>query len=241
MRDEHVVGTPRVQSRSLSATGTPARGPGSWPGGHEAVYLVGRARACSSVTRLKAWTDGSSRAMRARCSSSTALAESSPPRTSAAIWRAERAGGGCHLAPAEGGSWCLPQDPRDPETCRLHVGGLGEDLVAVQAGARDILTEDVGQRERVRRRQHALDVERLDVGRMLEHSGQLGGKPLELVVRKGEARQAGDVRYVVLGNGLGHRPIVTTPGSAATVGRQRRRYLRGQSGDERRPWPGRGK
>src|SRR5579862_5521413 len=31
IRDEHVVGTPRVHRLSLSATGTPASGPGSWP------------------------------------------------------------------------------------------------------------------------------------------------------------------------------------------------------------------
>src|SRR5207248_6691463 len=31
MRDEHVVAMPRVQRLSLSATGTPARGPGSAP------------------------------------------------------------------------------------------------------------------------------------------------------------------------------------------------------------------
>ena len=136
------------------------------------------------------------------------------------------------------GSWRFPQDPRDPEAVRLHLRGLGQDLLPVQARTPDVFTKDVGQREGVGGGGHTLDVERLDVGRVLEHSGQLGGVPFELVVGKLEARQAGDVRDVLLGNGRGQGAIVTTPESAATIGRRRRRYLRGQPGKQSGPRPG---
>src|SRR5690606_34514793 len=59
MRDEHVVGTPRVHMLSFSATGTPASGPGSVPAATAASMLAARSRAASANTVLKAWISDS--------------------------------------------------------------------------------------------------------------------------------------------------------------------------------------
>ena len=52
--DEHVVGIPCVHMLSLSATGTPASGPGSRPAEIISSISTARARASSARTRLKA-------------------------------------------------------------------------------------------------------------------------------------------------------------------------------------------
>ena len=85
IRDEHVVGTPRVQRLSLRATGTPASGPGSRPSATAASTARAAWRAASSVTWLKAWISPSDSAIRARWPSSTSTAETSPDRTAVAI------------------------------------------------------------------------------------------------------------------------------------------------------------
>ena len=61
MRDEHVVATPRVQRLSLSATGTPASGPGSSPCATAASTASAAARAESAITVLNAWMLGFAR------------------------------------------------------------------------------------------------------------------------------------------------------------------------------------
>ena len=70
IRDEHVVGMPRVHMLSFSATGTPASGPGSSPATTAASTAAAASRASSTSTRLKAWMSSSRLAMAARCSSS---------------------------------------------------------------------------------------------------------------------------------------------------------------------------
>jgi hypothetical protein len=55
---------------------------------------------------------------------------------------------------------------------------------------------------------------------MLEDAGQLGRVALKFVARQGQARQAGNVGYVIFGKGLGHPAIVTTVGDLV-----RKRYL----------------
>ena len=82
----------------------------------------------------------------------------------------------------------LPKDPRDPEAVIFDVGSLGEDLVPVQARPGDILPENVGQRERMRRRGHPLDVERRYIGGVLEDRGELGRVALQFLL--GQARRA---------------------------------------------------
>ena len=84
IRDEQVVGMPRVQRLSFRAMGTPARGPGSSPAETWSSTTVAAARASSASTRLKAWISPSRSAMRARCSSRTSRAERRPLRTAAA-------------------------------------------------------------------------------------------------------------------------------------------------------------
>ena len=74
IRDEQVVGTPRVHRLSFSATGTPASGPGSSPAATRASIGAAAWRASSASTRLKACTSPSRSAMRARWSSTTSAA-----------------------------------------------------------------------------------------------------------------------------------------------------------------------
>ncbi|CAB4804183.1 unannotated protein [freshwater metagenome] len=90
IREEHVVGTPRVHRLSFSAIVTPASGPGSSPAATRRSMSAARARAASCVTRLNAWISASREATRARCSSSTSAARSEPERTPAAVSTAVR-------------------------------------------------------------------------------------------------------------------------------------------------------
>src|SRR5207302_8993728 len=66
MRDEHVVGIPRVAKLSLRATGTPASGPGSSPAATRSSMPAAAARASSSITRLKACSSPSRSCTRSR-------------------------------------------------------------------------------------------------------------------------------------------------------------------------------
>ncbi len=75
IRDEQVVGMPRVQRLSFSATGTPASGPGSSPAATWSSTTTAAARASSARTRLKACSSPSRSSMRARCSSTTSRAD----------------------------------------------------------------------------------------------------------------------------------------------------------------------
>jgi hypothetical protein len=89
MRDEHVVGIPRVHRLSFSATGTPASGPGSSPRATAASTASAAPRASSAMTRLNACTSPSRASMARRHSSTTSRAERSPARTAAAISNAD--------------------------------------------------------------------------------------------------------------------------------------------------------
>ena len=83
--DEHVVGIPRVHMLSLSATGTPASGPGSLPAATSASTSAARIRASSASTVLNAWISVSRRSISARWRSTTSTAVSEPSRTWSAI------------------------------------------------------------------------------------------------------------------------------------------------------------
>ena len=111
MRDEHVVGMPRVHMLSLSATGTPASGPGSSPRATAASTASAAARASSASTRLNAWISASRASIAARCSSSTSRADRAPARTSAAMLARRRHGSS-------------PEDARHPEPVVLGRGRL---------------------------------------------------------------------------------------------------------------------
>ena len=90
IRDEQVVATPWVQRLSFSATGTPARGPGSRPAATASSTAAAAARASSAVTRLKACRSPSVASIAPRYSSSPDAADHSPARTPAASSRADR-------------------------------------------------------------------------------------------------------------------------------------------------------
>ena len=79
--DEHVVGTPRVHMLSFSAIGTPASAPTGRPLDTDSSMACAVARADSSVTRLNAWISPSRSPIRARCSSSTLVADIAPVET----------------------------------------------------------------------------------------------------------------------------------------------------------------
>ena len=121
MRDEHVVGSPRVVRLSLIAIGTPASGPGSSPRATAASTSLAARRASSARTRLNAWISDSRASTRARCSSSTSRARAAP---------------GADIGRDLGArSRCFAQDARHPEAAVLDRGRGREHFVAVEAGA----------------------------------------------------------------------------------------------------------
>ena len=77
-RVPHVVTISAVQSRSLSAIGTPCRGPRGSPCARRASSASACASARSPVTVTYALSSGSRRPMRASIASVTATAENSP-------------------------------------------------------------------------------------------------------------------------------------------------------------------
>ena len=136
IRDEHVVGMPRVHRLSLSATGTPASGPGSSPAATAASTASAAARASSASTRLKAWISASRASMRGE----VLLDARRPARP---------------LARPDGGG-----DARRRASRRLargsaargtgrprRVGRGGQHLVAVEAGPHDVVAQHVDQRD----------------------------------------------------------------------------------------------
>ena len=113
MRDEHVVGMPRVHRLSLSATGTPASGPGSSPRGDRGVDRVGGGHAPRRPsTRLNAWSSGS----RASIDGEVLLDDVARR----ALARPATAGRDVDGRVAHG----RVQDPRDPEAAVLGRGRL---------------------------------------------------------------------------------------------------------------------
>ena len=104
-------------------------------------------------------------------------------------------------------SWRLSQDPGDAEAVVFDFGGLGQDLVPVEAGPGYVLAEDVDQRERMRRRLDSLDVERGDVGRMVEDRSELGRVAFEFLLdsRGAPGERRGRRRRWKWAGSLGHR------------------------------------
>ena len=127
---------------------------------HRGVDRVGRGRARRrAVTRLKAW---SSRL--AGVDGGEVLLDDGPSRPLA---RPHRGGD------LDGGSRRLAEDRRHAEHAVLGGGRLGQHRVADAGVAHDVVAHDVGQRVRVRGGRHVGQVERLDVGGVLEDRGEL--------------------------------------------------------------------
>jgi hypothetical protein len=87
IRDEQVVGMPRVQRLSLIASGTPASGPASPPRATFASTATAQRNASSRMTWLNAWIATSRSSMRSRHSWTRSTARRVPARTSDAIAR----------------------------------------------------------------------------------------------------------------------------------------------------------
>ncbi len=145
IRDEHVVATPRVQMLSLSASGTPASGPGSSPRATAASIASAAARASSASTRLNAWMSGSRAVDRAR---------DAPRRRRGRERRHSHVGGDGAALPES----ALTAPPRG---CAAHGTGRSSASGAAAStsscgrhGRRDVGPEHVHERQRVRGRRN---------------------------------------------------------------------------------------
>ncbi len=83
-------------------------------------------------------------------------------------------------------------------------GASRENLASVEAGALDVRSQHVHQLEGLSHGGDAVQVERVDVGEVFEHRGQLRRVPLELVGRELQAGEVGDVGDGVGRDALGH-------------------------------------
>ena len=164
------MGTPRVQRLSLSATGTPASGPGSSPAATGASMASAAARASSAVTRLKAWMLGL-----AGLDDGEVLLER--PRRPSARRRGRRRR--CRV-PRRGRrrrSRLLPRGSGAPGTGRPgDLGRRGEHLVAVESRARRRRRAARCAAGRGGRWADVGEVERLHVGGVVEDGGELAGE-----------------------------------------------------------------
>src|ERR1700733_10733729 len=158
MRDEQVVGMPRVQRLSFTATGTPAKRPGSRPSATAASTAAAWALAASALTRVSAWNSWSRLAMVASASSVVSAAVRSP-RLTASASRAAGPPRAVGLTWATLGSRRFPEDGRNPEPVVLDVGSTGQDLFAVEARHRLREATDVGDRHGVRSQGNPSEIE----------------------------------------------------------------------------------
>ena len=115
----------------------------------------------------------------ARCSSTTSRAERSPARTAAAI--STRGHG---ASPRIRGTRNRPSSAAGACASTSSRSRPGRDVVG---------PEHVHQRQRMRGRRHAVEVERGDVGGVVEDRAELAGELLDLVVGEREAGQRRDV------------------------------------------------
>ena len=176
IRDEQVVGMPRVQRLSLSATGTPASGPGSSPSATADRPRRAAARASSASTRLNA------------CSSASACVDRGEVLVDDVDGRPLAR---THLSPRcrRRRSRLFSEDRRHAELAVLDRRRGAQHLVAIDARLHHVVAQHVHERVRMRRRRYAVGVERFDVGRVLEDRGELPGEQVELVVGQLQARQ----------------------------------------------------
>ncbi len=145
--------TPLVHRLSLSATGTPASGPGIAPGGH-GLRRPHRRRPGPSRpdTRLKACTSVSRASIRVEV-----LLEHLPGAERAGPdRRRDIAGRGAARRPAAvaGRSRGLSEDPGHPEAVGLDIRRFSQDLLPVEARNYDVVAKHVDERERVGGRRH---------------------------------------------------------------------------------------
>ena len=190
--DEHVVGMPRVHMLSLSATGTPASGPGSRPAATASSTARAAARASSASTRLKAWISASRAAIAARCV-------------------VEHVDGRALAGPDGGGDLGRARAVTPPArrsagrgSGRRRRGAAASTSSRSRPGATTSSRSTLTQRVRLGHRLDVVEVERVDVGEVLEHVAELRRRALDLLGGQLEPGQAGDVDDVGGGDAVGH-------------------------------------
>ena len=205
---------------SLSASGTPASGPSGSPEARRSSTARAAARAPSESTCRNAWTSRSTAPTRSRCARVTSTAEAVPWLTRCG----ELGRGATYESFAVLASLITP--PRrgcaGPGSGRPREGpGAPERASAcVRPGRDDVRAEDVGQRQRVRRRRDVVGGDLGHPGHRAEDHVQLAGQMVELAVGQVDAREPREVRDV----GTGQRRHAT-PGSVRTEVYSRRRVV----------------
>ena len=133
IRDEHVVGIPRVHRLSLSAIGTPASGPGSSPRATAASTASAAARASSASTRLNAWISASRASIAREVLLEHVARRAAPPaRTSAGDRRARGHG----ASPRMRGTRKRPSSAAGARASTSSRSSAGPHLVGAAARSR---------------------------------------------------------------------------------------------------------
>ena len=101
--EPYVVRTPAVSKRSLTAKGTPPRGPGGSPRAYASVARDAASRASSSARVVNALTPGSTASIRAARASTVSRGETSRARKSQEELAAGEPGGIAHTRTGEAG------------------------------------------------------------------------------------------------------------------------------------------
>src|SRR5947208_1023876 len=194
MRLPQVVRMPAVVNTSLTATGTPARGPRLSPCRRFSSIFAACSRAASAATCRKACTLPSTAAIRSRWAWVTSVADtslrSSAADSSAAVIRVSSMV-----------SLVLSQDPRHLEPLLLDGGRLAEGFLRGQAGGWLVVAVHVGQAGRVRRRRDAVGGGLLDLRDGRDDLIQLGRQMVEFGVAERDPGQPRQVRDLVTGYG----------------------------------------
>jgi hypothetical protein len=98
----------------------------------------------------------------------------------------------------------LTQDRRDPEATVLGLRRRREHLVAVEARPLDIVAQHVHERVRLVERSDGGQVERVDVGEVVEHVVELMGRAVDLGRRQLQSREPRDLGDQFGGEAVGH-------------------------------------
>src|SRR3712207_5715878 len=231
--ERQVVRTPRVESTSLTASGTPSQGL-TPPFCSRASTLSARLMASSGVVVTKALISSSTSSTRRLATSAASRAGTSRASIFSASSRA-----------VSSSNSFISVDPRDGEEAVHGLGGRREGLLARQLPARLVGAEDVGQVQGVRRRRDVLEVELLDLLDAVQDRAELLAYLRDLFVREPEPGQVGYVAHLLLGYHLSLPPalacmrlILAQLGpSSAPPGARCGAALPGSSGRRR---PGRG-
>src|SRR6185295_15828527 len=172
---------------SLSATGTPASGPGSSPAASRRSISAARSRASSSKNSRYAAISGSTRAVRARQDSSTSTAETSRARTWAPVSAAASSQSSGIAAPG--------LDLRHQQEGVHGLGSVRQEAPARQALPRLVRHLPHAARGDLRRLAF-IDLELIDV---IDDPGELTGELRLFFGRKTQPGERGDFPYIFVG------------------------------------------